>query len=256
MRLSVSQVAWSVNDDAAALELLRDHGIGDWEAVPARVEGLDLAANPRIGAFQSLLYGAEGLAVFDEATWPKFFALLGQRFRLARSLGFRPLVFGSPAQRRVPEGMNPRSALAMALEFFRTAGKLAEDESCVLLIEPNPAMYGCNFLLTHREAASFVNEVGSPGIGLHWDTGAFIAEEKMDWAFLKENVKAASHVHLSLPFLACNYESRVDFFRDFLETLEQSGYAGLVSIEMKKAEEGLPAIGQAIDFFKGILRGK
>mgnify|MGYP001210808941 CR=1 FL=1 len=255
MRLAVSQISWNTNEDACGLDLLLRKGILDWEAVPFRIQLSDRPMGLRIGAFQSLMFGTTGMNLFDEDSWPAFFELLSRQFHIASCLGFRPLVFGSPSQRHIPDSLANDVARLRALEFFRIVGQLAVEESCILLLEPSPRIYGGNFLLTHQETDDFVEEVASPGIGLHWDTGALLAEESLDWTFIKR-LSNPSHVHLSLPFLSGDYERHVAFFRIFLNELDRRSYSGLISIEMKGGSMGLVDVERVIDFFARLLRGE
>jgi sugar phosphate isomerase/epimerase len=255
MRLAASQIGWRPDQDLAAFDLLRAQGLLDWEAVPSRIAGRTLPQDLRVGAFQSLFFGGPPVQVFQEATWPALTGLLEDQFALAQSLGCHHLVLGAPSQRRIPEGVPPEWAEAQALALFRTLGAAAAMRECVLLLEPAPPSYGCNFLRTHPEAAAFVERVASPGIGLHWDTGTLLSEPAVDWGFLREHLGRARHVHLSLPRLEAGFGECQPFFRTFLDLLARTGFDGLASVEMKSGEGDLAGLASALSTFRDLLHG-
>ncbi|MEY3895530.1 MAG: hypothetical protein RLZZ214_1049, partial [Verrucomicrobiota bacterium] len=79
MPISFSHIAWPPEDEAAALSFLHDLGLDTIEVAPLRVFGNPLTATEssvrdraawyreqgfKIGSFQALLFGTDGLELF------------------------------------------------------------------------------------------------------------------------------------------------------------------------------------------------
>ncbi|MBY0344188.1 MAG: sugar phosphate isomerase/epimerase, partial [Sphingomonadales bacterium] len=166
---------------------------------------------------------------------------------LAERFGIPNLVFGSPAQRRVPEGMAMEQALAEAAEVFRKLGDTAAEAGTRIAIEANPAAYGTNFCTTLDEALAFVDVVAHPAIVPHLDLGAM--HMNGDFAGVPARLPALaprlSHVHVSEPHLAPAPAAAAPLV-PVLEALAAAGYARAVSIEMKRPAEGLVEVRRAV----------
>ena len=115
MNLAVSSIAWSNEEDQAVADILNELSLDKIEMAPTKEWPKPLEAtvaeiadykkwwNERgieIVAMQSLLYGTEGLAIFeDEKTRDETKKYLFEIMRIAGQLEIGPLVFGSPKNR-------------------------------------------------------------------------------------------------------------------------------------------------------------
>ena len=221
-----------VPDDASAREALR-------EAADA---GLSLVS------MQSLLFGVSGAALFEGPEARTTFERgMHRAITLAGRFGIPNLVFGSPAQRRVPEGMTMAEALDEAAEVFRCLGDAAAAAGTRITIEANPAAYGTNFLNTLDEAEAFVALVGHPAIALILDLGAM--HMNASFASVPARLLALApqlnHVHVSEPDLAPAPADPAALV-PVLKGLRAAGYAKAVSIEMKRPPQGLAEVRQAV----------
>ncbi|MDL2293546.1 sugar phosphate isomerase/epimerase [Ruminococcaceae bacterium OttesenSCG-928-D13] len=240
LRLAMSQIGWEPGDEMAAMELLREAGCAGLEIAPTRVAGphpyddREAAANFAAGirrafglsvcSMQSIWYGQAG-SIFG----PEREALLEYTkgaVRFAEAAGCGNLVFGCPKNRVLPEGQSPKDALP----FFKAIGDFAADHGAVIALEPNPPLYGTNFINTTAEALAFVAEVDSPGLKVNLDTGTMI-ENGEAVAALAGHVTVLNHVHISEP----NLEpiQRRDLHTELAALLAGEGYGGFVSIEMR-----------------------
>ncbi len=253
MRLAVSNIAWPAQHTDRAYAILAEAGVPGLEVAPGLLfagepdpmdptpAALDAAldkttrAGLTLCSMQSLLFGVEGAALFGtEHERAVIAAALTRAIVLAGRLGIPNLVVGSPRNRVVPPGMDRDAAFADAAETFRRLGETAAQHGCVLAMEPNPAIYGTNFLNTLAETDAFVRLVDHPAVTVNFDVGALHVNAEFDdlRMLLDLSLPRVSHVHLSEPALAAfprDGESAETLFR----TLDAAGWNGWVSIEMR-----------------------
>ncbi|MBE7493437.1 MAG: sugar phosphate isomerase/epimerase [Verrucomicrobiaceae bacterium] len=248
MKSAVSNIAWDVDEDAAALARLETAAI---EAAPTRwwpdlmkvTREEALARADKVCGFQALLFGRPELQVFGPDQGRACLDYLARVCDVASWCGARTLVFGSPRNRI--RGTHDRQ---QGTAFFRELGNIAAERGVVICVEANPAVYGGDYLLTSREVAELVAEVDSPGVRMNLDTGELTTNGGDVAAILREVMPLVTHVHVSEPFLAplnpANpvHEATAEALR---------GYQGFVSLEMKAPEGGLPVVEQC---WKEMLR--
>jgi sugar phosphate isomerase/epimerase len=265
MKLAMSNIAWAAQERLEAYAILAGQGFSGLEIAPgllfhaaddpfapdaatARAALAEVqAAGLSLVSMQSLLFGVAGAGLFDGAEpRARFCTGMERAIALAGRFGIPNLVFGSPAQRRVPEGLAMADALEQAAAVFRKLGDRAAAASTRITIEANPAAYGTNFLNTLDEAEAFAALVDHPAVVLILDLGAM--HMNGDFASVPGRLPALvgrlNHVHVSEPDLA---PAPVDAgaLVPVLGGLRAAGYGGAVSIEMKRAPGGLDAVRQA-----------
>ena len=98
-------------------------------------------------------------------------------------------------------GLEDARALAVAIEFFRRLGEAAKDAGVVVCLEPNPAIYGCNFMVGTDEAAAVVSAVDHPAIRLQLDVGALAVNGEPVAETIARHASLIAHVHASEPHL-------------------------------------------------------
>lgn len=246
MNLAVSNIAWPVELDSDAADLLVASGIAGVEIAPTR-RWPDLSRRDRgdvtavrqfwelrglpIVALQALLFGRTDLTLFGSpAERHATLDYLTHALDLAADLGARWLVFGSPRNRLA--GDRPRDEVfAIARDFFLALGDRAVTRNAVVGIEANPPEYGCDFLTRTAEAVDFVRSLDHRGIGCHLDLGGMtIAGEPV--APIITGAVPIGYVHASAPHL----QSIAGFAavqRDAGDALRAIAYDGWVSIEMR-----------------------
>lgn len=262
MILSVSNIAWMPEERLAAYDLMEEAGLKGLEIAPRlffssaedpfdpdnttaaaalaeiQTRGLTLVS------MQSLLFGVQGASLFgDEAARTAFECGMNRAIDLAGRFGIPNLVFGSPAQRRVPDGMAFGNAVAQAAETFRRLGDRAAVAGTVISVEPNPTSYGTNFLTTLDEAELFVALVGHPCVALILDLGAMHMNGTFDTVVerIDELAPILHHVHVSEPKLAPAPDDTTSL-APVLTKLQAVCYRHAVSIEMKRHDGGLATL--------------
>jgi len=266
MKLAVSNIAWSKEEDPAAFALLQGMGIQALEIAPPRIWPEPAAVSEEIAlsyrqemtakgfeivAFQSLLFGKSDLTLFTSESSQPCLDYLVEIGRLAARLGARVLVFGSPRNRAVPEGMPLADAWSRAVDFFAALGARYAELGVILGLEPNPASYNCNFIRTVDEAAQLVRAVGSPGFRLHLDAGEIQMNAEAMETVVLQHLDIVAHVHASEPMLE-PLGSTWNGHRRLAALLKQGGYNGWVSLEMKRPTAGLPEVEKAVGILKDL----
>ncbi len=259
MKLAVSNIAWPAEIKTQAYSLLRDFGIPGLEIAPglflsrggdpfnpspaeAEAEMSLLAeAGLTLVSMQSLLFGAHDVALFEGAEkLDRFMAAMRRAIGLAGRLSIPNLVFGSPGQRNIPEGMDVEQAWQFAIAQFRILGDAAAEAGTHIAVEPNPAVYGTNFLNRVEEADRFVRLVDHPAIVLNFDVGALLAEGDFDRvdAITEACFERIGHVHFSEPALA-PAPAHSEQALQVLTVLNRLGYNRWCSIEMRATQDPL-----------------
>lgn len=221
MRYAVSNIAWRPEQRVTAYRLMRETGFTGLEIAPglflpeaddpfdpsekfARA-ALDEAKDfdVQVVSMQSLLFGRTDAKLFGNNRERRAFVEgLEASITLAERLGIGNLVFGSPTQRIVPEGLSWDEALQESGEVFRALAEKAKANSTVIAIEPNPAEYGTNFLTNLAETTAFVRQVNHPALRLNLDLGALIMNGELGHFRFADHSDLVSHVHVSAPMLA------------------------------------------------------
>jgi sugar phosphate isomerase/epimerase len=262
MRLAISNIAWDPPEDEAVAELLRTSGVDAIDVVPGKYfENPSAATDSEIGevkdwwasrgieilGMQALLFGTSGLNVFgDERSREGMIERLDAVCRIGGRLGARLLVFGSP-RNRDRTGLDDTAAMAIAVPFFRRLGDIAQAHGVVVCLEPAPARYAGNFMVTSAETGRVVEETDHPAIRLQFDTGALAINGEDPERVLRDYSHVVGHVHASEPGLVPLGDGGADHgasARALLRHLPDRP----VSIEMlaTKQEPHLEAIARAL----------
>ena len=214
-KLSISNLAWTKEEDEDTLLILREHdahhidlamgryfekpheaSVDDWIGVKKFWETKGVS----IAGMQSLLFGVPAVSLFGSEEDRRIIrSVLDQVFARANAIGVRRLVFGSPAHRLVPPQQD--NYFELAINFFGEVAKSAQNHDVVLLIEPNSKRFNCNFLNNAKEAAAFVSNIAGAGIGVNLDLGAEL-DDGGDFSFSTSEIETFGHLHLSEPDLS------------------------------------------------------
>ena len=265
-KFAVSNIAWPAEQRDDAYRILAEAGIGGLEIAPglflphaedpfrpSRVEK-DAALAPMRDAgltlvsMQSLLFGVQGAALFGtEAERATFEAAMLRAIDLAGELAIPKMVFGSPRQRAIPDGLDPSAAETRAVEVFRKLGDAAQSAGTRIALEPNAPDYGTNFLNRVEETAAFVRRVDHPAVALNFDVGALHAQgdfERIE-TIAPSVSDCTAHVHISEPALAPAPRDPEQAAR-VLTAMQRAGYNGWYSIEMAATADCIQDLTSAI----------
>ncbi len=264
MRLAISNIAWEAEDDAEVAIMLGRYGVGAIDVAPGKyfpdpsctkteevrqVRQWWADRGVEIVGMQALLFGTIGLNVFGTPAVQKaMLDHLGAVFRIAAGLGAKRLVFGSPKNRN-RAGLSDDQAIDMATRFFRRVGDAASAWGVILCLEPNPAHYGSNFMITGAETARVVSAIDHPAIRMQYDTGAVIMNGEDPNEVLAQCAHLIGHIHASEPELVPLGDGGNDHQR-FWQAFARYLPGHVVTIEMlaARSEPRLAAIERALVF--------
>jgi sugar phosphate isomerase/epimerase len=155
---------------------------------------------------------------------------LAELARCSRDLGGDLLVFGSPAQRRVPAGASPEQATAWAVDTFRKAAGAFADHGVRLCVEPlSPPE--ADFINTIAEAKDLLARIDHPNFTLHLDVKAMSTETQPTPDLVQQHGSKTGHFHANDPNRRGPGFGATDF-KPIFAALRQSGYQGWVSVEV------------------------
>jgi sugar phosphate isomerase/epimerase len=189
-------------------------------------------AGLRIIGLHWLLAKTEGLHVTaaDEAVRRRTAAYLVDLARCCRDLGGDLMVFGSPAQRRIPAGATREQATGYAADTFRRALPGIADCGVRLCLEPlSPPE--ADFINTCAEAVDLLDRVAHRHFVLHLDVKAMATDEAPAPELIRRHAARADHFHANDANRRGPGFGDTDFVPIF-QALRDSGYAGWVSVEV------------------------
>ena len=264
MKRAISNIAWSFDERLDAYDVLQEHAFLGVEIAPSLL--FQDASSPiapsaqlvrrrlkeihsrglKLCSMQSLLYGVADVALFEgRANRSRLFAALCQAIDLAERLEIPNLVFGSPKNRVIPDGMKDTEVVKIATEFFHSIGDYARKAGCFLALEATPESYGTNFLTRFENSAKFSQNLDHPAISVNFDIGSFIMNQEADEmsAMFQQYKSLVSHVHVSEPYLApAPAAKNKDKLMKLFATLKSAQYPHYISIEMGRQDGGLKTL--------------
>lgn len=242
MRLSASNIGWNQSDDAMVMKSMVQMGFTGLEVAPTRLfpdkpyekleEAEELSAGIRshaglsICSVQSIWYGRKERIFGTSEERRALLDYSRQAASFAKAMAAGNLVFGNPKNRAKTESFSEGEAEG----FFSSLGEIGISEGVVFAIEPNPRIYGTDFLNTTKEAADFVRRLDCPAIRLNLDFGTLL-ENAETLEIVEDSLDIINHLHISEPNLM-PIRRRPEHAL-LLNILRAGGYKGYVSIEMK-----------------------
>ena len=267
MKLCVSNIAWNVDEDFAALVLLRSMGVYGLELAPTRWwPDLTQVSNQqatqkrselglyglKATAFQAVLFGHPHLSIFDPLTRNTCRDYLTHVIHLAERMDVSTIVFGSPKNRRRGE-LSHVQAVVSAVEFFGELSHRAESAGVRICFEPNPAAYGADFGCTVRDSMGIIEAVDSEAFLLNLDLGSVAMNGEDAGDVIRRAGSRIGHVHISEPNMS-GFPNPMGPHRDAAEALLSVGYQGNISLEFKRQITGLDAVVDAVNFARLVYR--
>lgn len=261
MILSISNIAWTAQDDEIVYAWMKQYGYTGLDIAPTRVFPQDPYSHIEearrwsfclrekygfvIPSIQSIWYGRQEHLFGTKEERTSLLTYTEHAVDFAAAIGCRNLVFGCPRNRNLPVGMDPK----IAVGFFRQLGDYAAKQSIWVGLEANPPIYHTNYINTTIQALDLIREVNSPGFRLNLDVGTMIANRE-GASVLSDSVGLIGHVHISEPGLG-PIEKRT-LHQELLSVLRAESYSGAVSIEMSRAENMEP-IETALKYVRGLV---
>ena len=241
MKLSISNIGWSGENDLVVYQMMKDMGFKGLEIAPTRI----FPENPydRLGeadkwskdikkkygfaipSMQSIWYGRSEKIFGSEEDRSALIAYTKKAIVFAETIGCGNLVFGCRRNRSIPDDGD----IEIAISFFKEIGDYAYEHHTVVAMEANPPIYNTNYINETKSAIALIEKVESDGFKLNLDIGTMIANEE-DVSVLYGKECLINHVHVSEPGLK-TIERRL-LHRTLFKLLTDYGYEGFVSIEV------------------------
>jgi sugar phosphate isomerase/epimerase len=150
--------------------------------------------------------------------------------RCCRDVGGDLMVFGSPAQRRIPAGITREQAAGFAVDTFRRALPGIVDAGVKLCLEPlSPPE--ADFINTCHEGLDILERINHPNFVLHLDVKAMSTDEASTPDLIRRHGSRAGHFHANDVNRRGPGFGDTDFVPIF-QALHDSGYKGWVSVEV------------------------
>lgn len=215
---------------------------------PKRLEiaGLAQRHNVEMVGLHWLLVGPDGLHIThpDEAIRQRTVDYLKELMRFCADVGGKVLVFGSPKQRSLLEGVSRDQARAWLIEGFQDALTVASQLGVTLCLEPLPPPE-CNFILTTTEAIDVITTINHPQLKLVLDVKSMTGEQQLTGVPIPEIIRRAApyvaHVQANDANLGYPGSGDTDFVPIF-KALREVGYDQYVSVEVFDFAPGPEAI--------------
>ena len=159
------------------------------------------------------------------------------------------MVFGSPLQRNLAEGMSLEQGHELAAEVFRQVVPVLEQRQVVLALEPLGPTEG-NFLNTADEGVQLMERIDSPTVRLHLDTKAMSSEPTPIPDIIRKHAGVMAHFHANDPNKLGPGFGELDFVPIF-QALKDVNYDGWVSVEVFDYSPGVERLAkESIDYMR------
>jgi len=271
MKLAVSNIAWDDKDNESVYKLMKNYGFRGLEVAPGKICSdvadyqdyeLDIFRKKieeydiEPVSMQALLYGRDDLKIFDNIdSRKKTLEYLKNIIILAKKIGIKTLVFGSPKNRSFSSDLDKNKVIDISFDFFNDLGKFAFENGVNFCLEPNPISYGTNFLNNIQETVDFIKYVDNDGLKLIVDTSEIIMNEEVYDDILIESAPYIGHFHISEPDLQPLSVAYKDIHLSIAKILKSINYEGWSSVEMKPVKENnLDNISNALNFISNIYK--
>ena len=206
-----------------------------------------------------LLLAPDGLSITspDEAVRKRTIQVMRALIELCADLGGTVLVHGSPRQRAIAPDQREDDALACAKVCFAAITSDAEQAGVIYCIEAL-APPEAELITTVEEAATIVDEIGSPAVRTMIDTCAAGRSERAPIPELIERwlpTGKVAHIHLNDPNRRAPGQGDLRF-GPILSGLERQRYSGICSVEPFVYEpDGPTCAARAIGYVRGLFQG-
>ncbi len=244
MKIAISNLAWSNEDNQKVYSYLKDRNIQFIEIAPSKLVGEDpynnilkLQAeteklkekyNLTIISMQSIWFKITNNIFESAKSYQLLIDYTKKAIDFAASIKCRNLVFGCPKNRNM---FDKEKDYPVALNFFKEIGLYALNKNVVIAVEPNPTIYNTNFLNYTEEVLDFVKQINLPSIKINYDIGTVIQNDE-SFNILKDNMIYINHIHISEPNLV--KITQRNLHKELFSLLKEYNYQNYISIEMKE----------------------
>jgi len=198
-----------------------------------------------------VLVGPEGVHINhpDKAVRDRTAQYLIDLVHFCADVGGKVMIFGSPKQRLVLEGVTYQQAFDYTVEAFEKALPTCAERGVTICMEPLTHLE-TNFCISAEETVRLIDKISHPNFRLLLDTKAMTFEKEGRAATIRRFGKHLAHYHANDENLNGPGWGDVDFAPIF-QALRDINYTGCVSVEVFKFEPGPEAIAtKSLEYMK------
>ena len=242
MKFSVSNIAWGDEYNDAVYAYLSKKHFNGIEIAPTRLfpdapythireavdyfDGVKTAYGLEVSSMQSIWYGQGGNIFHAPSERDALRDYTFAAVDFASAIGCHNLVFGCPKARH-----NERHCPEQEVyPFFQSISAYAHERNTCIALEPNPVIYGTNFINTTPQAFDFCRASGCEYLRVNVDLGTILYNNEA-FDCVQEHMALVNHIHISEPYL-----KKIEK-RDLHRRIKALDFAGYVSIEMGRQED-------------------
>jgi sugar phosphate isomerase/epimerase len=167
-------------------------------------------------------------------------------------LGGDIMVFGSPMQRNLQDGMSREQAYANAAEVFRAVTPALADRGVTIAMEPLTPKE-TNFVNSCADAVELMALVDHPNFALHQDVKAMLSESSSIPHLIAQYAPRTRHFHVNDDNLLGPGMGRTNYL-PILQALRDTKYSGWVSVEVFDYRPGAEHIARvSIEYMRRVL---
>lgn len=257
MKLSISNIAWDNENNEIIYDYLQKKGFCGLEIAPTKLfpvspyshtsEAVEYFSNVKseyglkVASMQSIWYGQIGNIFAREEDRARLKDYTFQAIDFASAIGCRNLVFGNPKARNNPDNKSESEVF----DFFKEISDYASQKETCISLEPNPVIYGTNFINDTLQAFAFCRESGCSNLRVNVDLGTVIYNDE-PFGVIRNNIELVNHIHISEPYLEKIRK------REIHHRLKDLDYDKYFSIEMGQPNK-LSEVFEIIDYVAEVL---
>jgi len=249
MKLLISNLAWNFDENEKFIKLLKKNEITNLEFAPSKLfqnnfKGKNLIDTKnfwkkngiKLYSMQSILYGVNDCFIFgSQKQKSNFIEEIFKKIDLAKKLGVKVIVFGSPINRK--KFKRKKSTLdKIFLDTLKKIGTYAKKKRIYFCLEANPKIYKSEYLNYTKEALKVVKVINNKYLMINLDLSTVIQNKEKINDLIKQNIKYIKHVQISVPYLlnVLKYKNRI---KELIKLLKFYKYKNNISIEMTRPKK-------------------
>ncbi len=245
-KIAISNLAWDHSEDVKVVPILQKYNINAIEIAPSKIwpdpskakvsqikdyrqfwnkRGIEIIATTH------LLSPHPELTLFENnKTRIKSLKYLKSLIKISSILGAKVMNFGSPKNRRKGSLTN-KEAFAISQNFFSQIARECEKYNINFAFEPNPPIYGGDFIHTTKEAVYLAKKVKHQNFGVNIDLSTMIENREDFENTIKLAMPYAKHLHISEPYLVA-MPKKISAHKILSRAIDKTGFTKYLSIEM------------------------
>ena len=266
MKLLISNIAWKNSENTKIAKLLNKKKIKLLEFAPDILLTKDYTKkdliltkkfwrlkNIKLYSMQSILYEVDNAFLYgNEIQRKKFFEEIKKKIDLAKTLGAKIIIFGSPRNRKTfKKGKYMLDKIG--LNMFKKIASYTNKRKIIFCLEANPKIYKAGYLNYTRDVISIVKKINNKYLKVNLDLSTIISNKENIKKIIKENISIIAHAQISAPYLLdiLKYKKKI---KELIKLLRLNNYKKNISIEMTKPKKNsYKQIEKSIDYVQNLI---